>query len=219
MPEVLAFLEKSEYHLLPWISRLDKMKRNYKKQGTKRQQWYGDEGAWFLNHQENRAIISPYRVVIQYLDHLTSSKAKLLAQHADKPVFFVRGNSIVYWIEQYEKNRRAEEQFRKVALEQARKAEEAHAKQQESQQATRNQRNKDAEYCAAQLKIYAENGADVISFCCHCRAAYGYAITLNQCLECGQPTIHILNTDQVELSSIYPRVKCVSASPSKIDKE
>ncbi|WP_075881836.1 hypothetical protein [Vreelandella massiliensis] len=215
VPEVLAFLE-SEYPLLPWVSRLDKMKRDYKKQGKNRQQWYGEEGAWFLDHQENRAIISPYRVVIQYLDHLAASKANLLTKHADKPVFFVRGNSIAYWIAQYEKNRRAEEQIRKAALEQARKAQEAHAKQQECRQATRDQRNKDAEYCAAQLTVYAESGAKALSFCCHCRAAYGYAVTPNQCLKCGQPTIYILNTDDIELASIYPRVKSVSASPAQL---
>lgn len=206
VPEVLAFLE-NKYPLLPWVSRLDKMKR---------QQWYGEERALFLDHQENRAIISPYRVVIQYLDHLADSKTKLLTKQADKPVFFVLGNSTAHWIGQYEKNLRAEEQIRKAALEQARKAQEAHEKQQEYRQATRNQRNKDAAYCAAQLTVYAENGADAISFCCHCRAAYGYAVTPNQCLECGQPTIYILNTDDIELASIYPRVKSVSASPSQL---
>lgn len=213
--EVLTLLEK-EYPLLHWVSRLDKMKRDGKEQGKKRQQWYSEEGAWFLDHKENRAIISPYRVIIQYLDYLSSSKANLLTKHADKPVFFVRGNSVAYWIAQYEKNLRADEQIRKAALKQARKTQEAHAKQQECQQATRDKRNRDAKYCAAQLMVYVENGADAISFCCHCRAAYGYAVTSRQCLECGQPTIYILNTDEIELASIYPRVKSVSASPFQL---
>ncbi len=58
------------FGILPWMEELAKLKSAQKRQGRERGKAYADFGAWFLTNDENRAIVSPYYVVIQYLKAL-----------------------------------------------------------------------------------------------------------------------------------------------------
>ncbi|WP_458734980.1 competence protein CoiA family protein [Zobellella taiwanensis] len=61
-----------KFGILDWASKLIQLKREYKKQGKERGQWYGDKGVWFFDDEENRMIPSPYAVIIKYLESLSA---------------------------------------------------------------------------------------------------------------------------------------------------
>ncbi|WP_193067760.1 hypothetical protein [Halomonas sp. 3D7M] len=207
--EALGYIEQN-YPIEPVVKSLDEMKRRYKNQGKARKKWYGEEGAWFLDHKENKAIISPYRVVIQYLDYLSNSDSKIINKHTEKPIYFVNGNSIPYLINRHEEQLLVSQRLRQARYEAEVRAEEAQARQAELRIQAREQRAEAAKYCSMQLTTYVENGATAISFCRHCRAAYDYIVEPNTCLKCGYPAIHAINSDEIDMATLYHRIRCLS---------
>lgn len=64
--------------VVPWMDQLAKLKSSQKRQGKERAAWYGEKGAWFLEEHENRAIVAPYRIMVQFLDELCAGVCPLL---------------------------------------------------------------------------------------------------------------------------------------------
>lgn len=69
-PHECVMAIRGYFGILPWMEELAKLKSAQKRQGRERGKAYADFGAWFLSNEENRAIVSPYHVVIQYLKAL-----------------------------------------------------------------------------------------------------------------------------------------------------
>lgn len=67
------------FGILPWMEELAKLKSAQKRQGRERGKAYADFGAWFLTIEENRAIVSPYYLVIQYLKALARGSYGLIS--------------------------------------------------------------------------------------------------------------------------------------------
>lgn len=61
----------SRYGILPIVKELNNLKQECKKIGRERDKWYQDSGCWFFSEQENRAIPSPFRPIIEYLNYLS----------------------------------------------------------------------------------------------------------------------------------------------------
>lgn len=67
------------FGILPWMEDLAKLKSSQKRQGRERGKAYAEFGAWFLTSDENRSIVSPYHVVIQYLKALARGGYSLVS--------------------------------------------------------------------------------------------------------------------------------------------
>nr|WP_299379562.1 hypothetical protein [uncultured Halomonas sp.] len=78
------------FGILPWMEKLARLKSAQKRQGRERGKAYADFGAWFLTNDENRAIVSPYYVVIQYLKALARGGYGLISTRpSDKDRDFI----------------------------------------------------------------------------------------------------------------------------------
>ncbi|MDW7745678.1 hypothetical protein [Halomonas sp.] len=196
---------ENRYGILPWITTLDKLKRSQKKQGEERKQWYADEGAWFLEHEENRAIISPYRVIIEYLSALSKPAIGILSRINNSPRFTVKLASFDDFASLQEQ--RAEESILRMErlLEQQIQDEKKQKQKEQAKQEKRDQRDADAKRCAGNLEAMFHAGASQASFCPCCRAAFNAVVT--ECSECGKRQMRTLALDESELETLYHRIR------------
>lgn len=203
--KILKEIEK-RYGILSWVSTLDKLKRDQKAQGRTRKQWYAGEGAWFLEHEENRAIISPYRVIIEHLSTLSQPHIGILSRIHDTPRFTVQTTSLEEFF--YFQEKRIEESTLRMEsfLEQQRFEEEAKQFQKEERKKRREERDQEAKSCAAELEAMFYAGASQGSFCRCCRATFTSAVV--ECNECGKRQIRTLSLIENELNTLYHRVRC-----------
>ncbi|MDR5893143.1 hypothetical protein QC820_09970 [Halomonas mongoliensis] len=202
---VLKTIE-GRYGTLPWVKTLDKLKRSQKKQGEERNQWYADEGAWFLEHEENQAIISPYRVVIEYLDALSRPQTGILSRIHNSPKFTIKLASLNDYA-RFQAQREEEQASRIESLIEEQAQDEYRRKQKEKEkQETRDQRDLDAKRCAVELEAALYAGASQASFCPCCRSVFTTAVT--ECSECGQRQIRTMELNESELETLYHRVRC-----------
>lgn len=64
-------LLRQTFGFLPWLEDLAKLKSEHKRQGRQRGAWYGNSGVWFFTRAENRAIKTPYGVLLGHLRSLS----------------------------------------------------------------------------------------------------------------------------------------------------
>jgi hypothetical protein len=194
------------YGILPWVVTLDKLKRDQKSQGRSRKQWYADEGAWFLDHEENRAIISPYRLIIEYLSTLSQPHIGVLSRIHDTPRFTVQTKSLDEFYHFQEKRTKESELRMERLLEQQRLEEELEKRKEQDKQKQREDRDQEAKQCAADLEAIFYAGETQGSFCPCCRATFSSAV--DKCSECGQRQIRTLQLSESELDTLYHRIRC-----------
>ena len=198
------------YGTLAWINTLDKLKRSQKKQGKERNQWYADEGAWFLEHEENQAIISPYRVVIEYLDALSKPQTGILSRIHNSPKFTIKLASLDDYSHFHEQRLAEQTLSLERLLEQQDQAEhrrkEKEKEKKKDKQAKRDQRDSDARRCAVELEAAFYAGSSQASYCPCCRSVFTTAVT--ECSQCGKRQIRTLELNESELETLYHRVRC-----------
>lgn len=194
------------YGTLTWINTLDKLKRSQKKQGEERNQWYADEGAWFLEHEENQAIISPYRVVIEYLDALSKPQTGILSRIHNSPKFTIKLASLDDYARFHEQRVAEQTLSLERLLEQQAQDEHRRMQKEKDKQEKRDQRDLDAKRCAVALEAMFHTGASQASFCPCCRSVFTTAVT--ECSQCGKRQIRTLELNESELETLYHRVRC-----------
>lgn len=194
------------YGTLSWVSTLDKLKRGQKKQGKERNQWYADEGAWFLEQEENQSIISPYRVVIEYLDALSKPHTGILTRIKDSPKFTIKLASLDDYARFQEQRSSESILHMERLLEQQARDEYRRKLKEEEKQEKRDQRDSDAKSCAEELEAIFHAGSTQASFCPCCRSVFTTAVT--ECSGCGRRQIRTLELNESELETLYHRVRC-----------
>jgi len=156
------------------------------------------------------AIISPYRVVIEYLDALSKPQTGILSRIHNSPKFTIKLASLDDYSHFHEQRVAEQTLSLERLLEQQAQAEhrrkEKEKEKKKDRQEKRDQRDSDARKCAVALEAIFHAGAKQASYCPCCRSVFTTAVT--ECSECGKQQIRTLELNESELETLYHRVRC-----------
>lgn len=190
VPQVVKAVS-NRFGYIKWVQKLANLKLEGKKKGRQRGTWYADAGAWFLSPEENRAIKTPYALMLRYLRELTNPPYRLLVEINEGFQFRVLHNQPLDRYRDEQKRKIREVEWAEMAR---KKAEELNAKRELERQRDKELREmanqkiaqEKAEIRARKVeraKGLFEKGVTDVLMCKHCLVLLEET-DLRQCTEC-----------------------------------
>lgn len=212
--QALAYAEKAVC-VREWALKLSQLKQSHLKKPYNQDKSYELRGVWFLTHAENRAIRSPYAVVLSYLKELC--KRGVLAEEKRAKTFRILASAADIWATHRKDQRKIRinavradkgKTTLQALLGDVFPGQEENKKAEQEWRARRDIAIQPLEYSVNDANAIAAAGFTTALFCLSCKRHH-LPDPINECTICYSHRLRTVDLTEEYLHSLPHRLKCM----------